>query len=471
MKISVITVKLAFSAVFFWAGGSSTAAPFLAFGDLRGHLEPCGCDPRTDVGGLRRLAGAVARYRLLPQQPILLNTGNVMVPQSSETATSIAINKTLRELRPEASLINQYEWQRLTRGQNLADVDWVLSNYSGHQSLKSFKSVIKIGDTEVFGFLGLRDVHLAGAGTPLLASWKKTTKTSSPDSRVLLFSGSNADLKVMAATGFFGTIIRSNTAALGAEVGDREQHNEGMLVTAISGRRVIWSVPFGGTGLLRLGGLETSPVPEPLEKILSLSSGNLGLLASPVPLSPKNSSEAMKLDLSSVKVLHWLKPGEENGASESINRIFEEARSSEKNQFKLLAAAREKDLPSSAFIGAEACAGCHQSSYEVWKKSKHATAMAVLIDKSRHEDATCVECHVLGFTAKGGYVNQEKSPHFSNVQCENCHGPRRDHVLNPGNNKKSKNHTNPNSSCAECHTPPHSPGFEQNKYWDLIKHK
>jgi hypothetical protein len=310
-----------------------------------------------------------------------------------------------------------------------------------------------------------------GAGAPLLASWKKMTKTSSADSRVLLFSGSNAELKAIAATGFFGTIIRSNTAALGVEVGDREQHNEGMLVTAVSGQKVLWSVPFGGTGLLRLGGLETSPAPEPIEKILSQSSKNNGLLSSPVTLSPKNLAEGMKFDLSSAKVLHWLKPGEENGASESINRIFEEARSSEKNQFKVLAATREKDLPSSAFIGAEACAGCHQSSYEVWKKSKHAVAMAVLVEKSRHEDATCVECHVLGFTAKGGYVNQDKSPHFSNVQCENCHGPRRDHVLDPGNNKKSKNAMNPKSSCAECHTPPHSPGFDQNKYWDLIKHK
>ncbi|MFN3075726.1 MAG: hypothetical protein ABT940_02370, partial [Alphaproteobacteria bacterium] len=29
---------------------------WLAFGDLRGYIEPCGCDPSTDLGGLRRLA-------------------------------------------------------------------------------------------------------------------------------------------------------------------------------------------------------------------------------------------------------------------------------------------------------------------------------------------------------------------------------------------------------------------------------
>ena len=93
--------------------------------------------------------------------------------------------------------------------------------------------------------------------------------------------------------------------------------------------------------------------------------------------------------------------------------------------------------------------------------------MATLIAKQRQEAPPCVECHVLGFTAKGGYVNEAKSPQFANVQCENCHGSRLEHVNNPTINVK----VSASESCAECHTPPHSPGFEYKSYWEKIKHR
>ena len=36
---------------------------WVAFGDIRGNLETCGCDPKTDMGGMDRLITFVSRER------------------------------------------------------------------------------------------------------------------------------------------------------------------------------------------------------------------------------------------------------------------------------------------------------------------------------------------------------------------------------------------------------------------------
>lgn len=168
-----------------------------------------------------------------------------------------------------------------------------------------------------------------------------------------------------------------------------------------------------------------------------------------------------------MEIIHWLRIGEESGAPESILKVFDDVREASRNQFRLLVEQRSKDLPDSEFAGVEACAACHRSAYDVWLKSKHSSAMVTLVNKSRQEDPSCVECHVVGFTAKGGYVSEAVSPKLSNVQCENCHGARKSHVENPLNSPK----VDAKAACAECHTPPHSPGFEMTSYWKMIEHK
>ncbi len=113
------------------------------------------------------------------------------------------------------------------------------------------------------------------------------------------------------------------------------------------------------------------------------------------------------------------------------------------------------------------CMVCHKDQYEVWKKSKHASAMVPLYIRNQHLNPECIVCHSVGFHEPGGfkdigdlvsfldrtlgkkhkgsmvelrdqpqldqklrrqYVNAiEKAPwkkDFMGVQCENCHAPR-----------------------------------------------
>ena len=434
------------------------AMPVAAFGDLRGHVEPCGCDPRTDVGGVKRLATAIARYRASNPGLLLVDAGNNLLDLDAETPESTALARTLEIIKPSASLINQLEWSRLAHGTSLPDMKWVLSNYKGPSLRIRTNSVVSMDGVEIYGFLGLIDKSFRRADAGLLAAWKNASSAKKGVTRILIFSGNDGDLSFFYKSKFFNVIVSSNRTKLGIELGDQEQRNERSLARESKGKIMAWSVPFGGGGLLRLGGLEFTPIPQTLENALkpncSTCSGGAeaGLALSRLPV---------------IQTIHWLRVGEDDGLSDDVKRIFAEAKAKSKDSFLAMIERRGKDLSTSEFSGSAACVSCHKSAYEIWAKSKHASAMATLKLKEKHEEPPCVECHVLGFSAKGGYVSEDRSPQFSNVQCESCHGPRRQHVLNP----TIKGGIDAKAACAICHTPPHSPGFDLESYWKKIEHK
>lgn len=446
------------------AGDDSTSGVILAFGDIRGHIEPCGCDPRTDVGGVRRLSAAIGRYRNQTKGLTVLNLGNIAKPNDN-SPTALAISSVIANVKPDVSLVNTYEWKRYLSGERLPEINWVLSNQLGEGSQRQWVNVHSSLDYEVFGYLGIADRQLSRFGPKVLARWKSLTKKKVNQQRILLFSGTNQELTEIVRANFFGTIIRSSLVPLGVEIGDKEQNNERVLTGEFAGK-LVWSVPYGGAGLLRLNGLEKHPTPKPLAALFD----KVVTPPKETQLSLGRAEKPSSL-FNGISYVHWLRLDEESGVSPAVLGIFDNLRKSNQDQFQALASLRMKDLSNTDFVGAEACAGCHASSYEVWKKSRHARAITTLIDKSRHQDAYCVECHVLGFTSKGGYVNQEVTPHFSNVQCENCHGPRRLHIQAPTVKLTNPKQKDPKKVCAECHTPPHSPGFDEQKYWKTIEHK
>lgn len=87
------------------------------------------------------------------------------------------------------------------------------------------------------------------------------------------------------------------------------------------------------------------------------------------------------------------------------------------------------------FVGSEKCKKCHESAYEVWKKSPHSHAYKTLVDATdpglRQYDPECIVCHTVGFGYQSGFMTLEKSPLLTDVGCESCHGPSSEHVKKP----------------------------------------
>jgi len=72
----------------------------------------------------------------------------------------------------------------------------------------------------------------------------------------------------------------------------------------------------------------------------------------------------------------------------------------------------------------------------------------------------CVTCHVTGSGYESGYqIGTSERAHLVDVGCETCHGPGKQHVYTPlPENIRGQV---PEKVCMECHTPEHSPGFDQ----------
>ena len=122
------------------------------------------------------------------------------------------------------------------------------------------------------------------------------------------------------------------------------------------------------------------------------------------------------------------------------------------------------------YAGDEPCKYCHQDAFAKWRKSRHAKAFSALEDVNKSFDPNCLQCHTLGFNKPGGYIDMDATPTLTNVQCESCHGAARDHVKSGGIKPVANADWKPVEMCAQCHTQPHSPSFNFDKYWPRIMH-
>ena len=113
-----------------------------------------------------------------------------------------------------------------------------------------------------------------------------------------------------------------------------------------------------------------------------------------------------------------------------------------------------------SYIGSQACQECHQKEFSQWSHSSHATAFNTLRTLGREYYPECVTCHVTGSGYETGYqIGNPERGYLVDVGCETCHGPGKQHTYTPL--KKNIRGQVPEKVCMECHTPEHSPGFDQ----------
>jgi hypothetical protein len=111
------------------------------------------------------------------------------------------------------------------------------------------------------------------------------------------------------------------------------------------------------------------------------------------------------------------------------------------------------------YVSSSTCAQCHSAQYIKWSNSGHARATDSLVIKKVEFEAGCFACHATG---------PQQKPVLASVQCEQCHGPGKDHAARPtkgyGRIKDMK------ATCSGCHTAVTSPDFDLQAYWEKIKH-
>ncbi len=190
----------------------------------------------------------------------------------------------------------------------------------------------------------------------------------------------------------------------------------------------------------------------------------------------------------------------------SLDQRFEEARDVRKllddDYLQALAALHlieqfpkvpyDRKNPALAFVGVEACKQCHPNACEKWQSTPHANALTTLVTGWGHDkqgvpgkqvNPECVSCHTTGFFYETGYDGTEKTAALGGNGCENCHGPASAHVqiyLNPAASDEeikranSLVHLGPQSPernlCTRCHDAENDPKFEFHGRWVDIEH-
>ena len=94
------------------------------------------------------------------------------------------------------------------------------------------------------------------------------------------------------------------------------------------------------------------------------------------------------------------------------------------------------ELPASYdWVGYEGCFdACHGSTDVTqagWLTTAHANAFENSLNTSAHgfRNESCYGCHAVGYepTGEGGFISEDVTPQFANIQCESCHGTGIDH--------------------------------------------
>ena len=141
----------------------------------------------------------------------------------------------------------------------------------------------------------------------------------------------------------------------------------------------------------------------------------------------------------------------------------------------------EKFKSGVAYVGADACRGCHAQEYEQWSRTPHAGAFAVILQAERGYDSACTPCHTTGAGHKGGFgdpaAGKTANP-MTNVQCEVCHGPGADHVQSEPALKKATIYGITDQCsfciiqgvCATCHDQKNDPRFDIEKALPRVQH-
>ncbi|MDR0337283.1 MAG: hypothetical protein LBI18_09355 [Planctomycetaceae bacterium] len=144
------------------------------------------------------------------------------------------------------------------------------------------------------------------------------------------------------------------------------------------------------------------------------------------------------------------------------------------------------------FVGSKSCADCHELSFQVWRKSRHANAWRSLAETSKPSrtfDPECIACHTVGWSPveflpyEHGFLGEKETPQLLDVGCESCHGPGENHVKAEQNSNAALQEQHrkmirlpleanvAKKVCIQCHDGDNSPHFDFEIYWQKIIHK
>lgn len=124
------------------------------------------------------------------------------------------------------------------------------------------------------------------------------------------------------------------------------------------------------------------------------------------------------------------------------------------------------------YVGAQACAECHQGVHDSFSLTAHASAFtnAAFAASGGQTNASCLACHTVGYGFPSGFISKNDKntfPRLAGVQCESCHGPAANHAANPDDITMRPRVEIAAEVCGGCHNGSQHPTFDE---WKMSGH-
>lgn len=400
-------------------------------GNLDGELEPCGCSLEGDLGGILRRATILDQLRKENKSLVVISAGGLLSnrPAEHDKLTAEYILKGFSLLDYDAI---GFQWQDLAYGKEFltADLPWVVSNWRD----EFFSSVQKIQrksatlaffswlDPKQSPFQSMSGQQEVTNGSVALLAEKLNQAKKLKETTIVATTLTLDEAKSQLPMQWIDILIAQ---AAYEEYGEPRWAGSTLVLTP-------------GSRGMRLGRLQ----------IVLGTKGNIAEFSHDVIAMPQTVEDAARLN-------DWY-----SLYSQKI----------EENYQKEVEVGQAQQRGESPYAGAKVCKTCHQSEYDVWKKSQHSKAYRSLSNVNKSFDPACISCHVVGYRKPGGFIASHLTKNLKNVQCESCHGAGTAHAKSQGVMPLGNSHLSKKEVCAQCHIQKHSPSFQLNDYWLKVKH-
>jgi len=463
-------------------------------GDVRGTLEPCGCnsDPLGDVARYAALVRAAAHSG----PTLLADGGGLSYPESASAKEKAAndlrakfLGKTLQALGPFAAGLAEND---LGAGRGEVTPRRLAVNFSKSPAI--VPSELKtIGDVRV-GIFGVADPALAArlgaqAEDPVPAAQREVARLRSAGAELVialvpldrptarrLARAAAPDLVVLGRQVGSGQARAEQVGSTFLVAGAEELARVGRIDFVLRGTGALTDA--GGPDAAALRRVEIDAAAARLDEELKgwSSSSNAG--ADPGFIATKRRERAALDDEKKSLERPWTPPAAGNYFTNRLIPLRRSLPRDEKTASEMrhldgqVAALNLRNAPPPAprepgrayFVGDAKCGPCHKEALAFWKGTVHAEAWQTLVEVGKENDYKCTGCHVTGYGQVGG-SSLGHTDRLRDVQCEVCHGPGSIHVAEKGLEEPAAVHREaPASTCIGCHTEQHSDTFQYEAY-------
>lgn len=407
-------------------------------GNLDGELEPCGCSDEGNYGGIKRRATMLENLRKQSPDLIAISAGGLISSEGpTDSIKAEFILKGFTTLKYDAIGV---QWRDLSYGFDFikqAKLPWVASNWN---------------ELQQNGVSPQIDI---------------TRNVNDHNYQFSVFTWLDPDSSPANEMQGQHEMVNKDHQHLLAQIQQAKQKGAITVLTSTLPLQVMQElIPLTNVDILFVrANYEVFSEPQKIGNTLVLQPGSRGMRIARLNLNIDSQSRISQWK-------HEIIPMPESVPdAASLAAWYDAYNVRLKKDFERRAELRKKvQAGESEYVGAAKCQFCHDAQHKVWQDSKHASAFEALENVNKSYDPFCVACHVVGYEKDGGFIDIAMTDHLLGVQCENCHGPGRQHINSRGKQKTPTSDWSKEKICQQCHVQKHSPSFKVENYWPKIAH-